>query len=49
MELLELKHRITTSFTGQKEDLEKILSLIEDDTSVFPFNEYEHLLHHLIN
>ena len=49
MELSELKNKILTSFEGKKEDLEKILSYIEKDNSVFPFNEYEHLLHHLIS
>lgn len=48
MELTELKDRICESFSGNMEDLEKILYLVEQDHSVFPFNEYEHLICHLI-
>ena len=49
MELTELKDKIIESFNGAKEDLQKILLEIESDHSVFPFNEYEHLICHLIN
>lgn len=48
MELLELKARICNSFTGKKADLDKIMDLIEQDRSIFPFNEYEHLICNLI-
>lgn len=48
MELSELKDKICKSFHGDCADLEKILRLIEDDKSVFPFNEYEHLICNLL-
>lgn len=48
MELSELKDKIIKSFTGPKEDLSKILTLVESDKSVFPFNEYEFLICNLI-
>ncbi|WP_052165448.1 hypothetical protein [Aquaspirillum serpens] len=48
MELLELKNRITTSFSGTEDDLREVLDLIEQDQPVFPFNEYEHLICNLI-
>lgn len=44
MELTELKDRIISSFNGSEEDLNEVLDLIEKDRSVFPFNEYEHLI-----
>jgi hypothetical protein len=44
MELLELKHKILDSFSGEKTELDKIIALVENDKSVFPFNEYEYLL-----
>jgi hypothetical protein len=49
MELLELKHKILTSFTGDKTELDEIITLVKADKSVFPFNEYEYLLQHFIN
>lgn len=49
MELIELRDRIFQSFTGEKADLDRILEIIERDDSVFPFNEYEHLISHLVN
>lgn len=49
MELTELKHRIMQSFSGSKKDLFEIISLMEKDESVFPFNEYEHLICTLID
>ena len=48
MELTELKNRIIAAFKGAKEDLEKVLSIVEKDQSVFPFNEYERLICNLI-
>ena len=44
MELTELKDKIITSFTGSESDLEDVLAMVETDQSVFPFNEYEHLI-----
>jgi hypothetical protein len=48
MELTELKDRIIQSFNGSREDLGKVLSIVEEDQSIFPFNEYEHLICNLI-
>jgi hypothetical protein len=42
MELTELRDKIIAAFKGTKAQLAEVLSLIEDDTSVFPFNEYEY-------
>jgi hypothetical protein len=44
MELFELKNKICDSFVGSKDDLQKILGIVEDDQSVFPFNDYEYLV-----
>jgi hypothetical protein len=49
MELTELKRKIIDSFTGSTEDLTEVLRLIDEDKSIFPFNEYEHLICNLIN
>jgi hypothetical protein len=49
MELLELKNRIFNFFTGDKNELDKIIDLIENDKAIFPFNEYEYLLQDFIN
>ena len=48
MELSELKDRIITSFEGTEHDLHAVLEVVENDRSVFPFNEYEHLICNLI-
>lgn len=48
MELSELKIKIIESFTGSAEILEEIIELVEYDQSIFPFNEYEHLICNLI-
>lgn len=48
MELSELKTKIINTFTGDSNDLIEILDLIENDHSVFPFNEYELLISSLI-
>jgi len=48
MELSELKNKIISSFSGSKSDLRKILDIVEQDQSVFPFNEYENLICNLI-
>ena len=44
MELLELRHKIIQSFQGRDEDLTEVLSWIEEDRAVYPFNEYEYLI-----
>lgn len=49
MELTELKNKIVAAFSGTKSDLEDVLTIIEQDQSVFPFNEYEHLICNLID
>lgn len=49
MDLTELKSRIISAFRGSKADLNEVLHLIEADKSVFPFNEYEHLICGLID
>ena len=48
MELIDLKNKIIEAFSGSRQELETVLSIIEDDKSVFPFNEYEHLICTLI-
>jgi hypothetical protein len=48
MELTELKARIISEFTGSNEALDEVLRLVEADRSIFPFNEYEHLICNLI-
>ena len=48
MDLIELKNKICSTFTGTKDDLNKLLIMIDDDHSIYPFNEYEHLICHLI-
>lgn len=49
MDLTELKSRIISAFRGSKADLNEVLHVIEADKSVFPFNEYEHLICGLID
>jgi len=48
MELSELKNKIIFYFTGDKDELELVLESIEQDKSIFPFNEYEKLICSLI-
>jgi hypothetical protein len=48
MELTELKNEIIDSYKGSKNELNKIIKLVEEDHSIFPFNEYEHLICTLI-
>ena len=48
MELTKLKDKICSGFQSEPNELARILRLIEEDESVFPFNEYEHLVCHLI-
>lgn len=49
MELTELKNKIIESFSGSASDLEEVLQMVDDDQSIFPFNEYEHLICNLIS
>jgi hypothetical protein len=44
MELLELREHICRAFSGSDDELEQILQIVANDRSVFPFNEYEHLI-----
>ena len=48
MELSKLQDRICAGFRGEPSELESILEIIKDDDSIFPFNEYEYLICHLI-
>jgi len=45
---MELKNRICSGFTGTKDELDSVLTMLDDDHSIFPFNEYEHLICNLI-
>lgn len=49
MELLELKNKIIETFSGSQDELKEVLALADADQSVFPFNEYEYLISHLIH
>ena len=49
MELTELKAKIISAFSGSEQDLAAVLRLVDEDKSIFPFNEYEHLICNLIN
>jgi len=49
MELTELRDKIISSFTGSKDDLEVVMSMLEEDQAIFPFNDYEHLVCNLID
>jgi len=44
MELIELKNNIISAFTGSKEDLDAVLTMVDGDHAIFPFNDYEHLI-----
>lgn len=44
MELSKLKNKIIESYTGSDSSLIQLLSVVEKDKSVFPFNEYEYLI-----
>lgn len=44
MELSELHEKLCSLFSGNTDELEEILQTVSDDRSVFPFNEYEHLI-----
>ena len=49
MELTELKYRIVAAFTGSKGKLDEVLSMVDEDQAIFPFNEYEHLICNMVN
>lgn len=49
MELTELKNKIIESFNGSSQDLEEVLQMVDNDQSIFPFNEFEHLICNLIH
>lgn len=49
MELTTLKDNIICKHKGTSDDLDRILELVENDRSVFPFNEYEFLLTTLVS
>lgn len=48
MELTELRNKIISSFTGSEEDIEAVITMMQEDQAIFPFNEYEHLICNLI-
>ena len=41
MELIELKNRIIEAFNGSEDELNTLLNVFEEDSAIFPFNEYE--------
>jgi len=49
MDLSELRDLICSSFDGEESELDKILRIVDEDSSVFPFNKYEHLIFSLMN
>jgi len=49
MELTELRDKIIAAFAGSENDLEAVISMVEEDQAIFPFNEYEHLICNLID
>lgn len=48
MDLTELERRICSAFSGTHDELLKVMRLVEEDSAVFPFNGYEHLICGLI-
>ncbi len=48
MELTALRDRIIGAFSGSQDELDSILEVVEAEQSIFPFNEYEHLICNLI-
>jgi len=44
MELTDLKNKLIDAFEGSAEELSEILASVKDEASIFPFNEYEHLI-----
>ena len=49
MELIDLRNRICETFTGSQDELDRILTIVDADRAIFPFNEYEHLICNLID
>lgn len=49
VELIELRNRICETFTGSQDELDRILTIVDEDRAIFPFNEYEHLICNLID
>jgi len=49
MELSELKNKICEAFSGSEDDLKRILDIVAQDQSIFPFNEYEYLICHMLD
>jgi hypothetical protein len=49
MELTELRDKITTVFKGSSKELNRILEMVQTDSAVFPFNQYEYLICNLLN
>lgn len=48
MDLIDLKNRIIACYSGEQDDLELLLALVEEDKAIFPFNEYEHLIYYML-
>jgi len=49
MDLIQLKANIISYFKGNKSELNELLNIIKQDKSIYPFNEFEYLITHLIN
>ena len=49
MELTQLKDRICQAFNGTEDELHKLLTIVDNDYSVYPFNEYELLLFSMLS
>jgi len=49
MDLIQLKTNIVSYFKGNQDELNGLLHLIQQDKSIYPFNEYEYLISHLIH
>jgi len=49
MDLIQLKANIIRYFQGSQSELDTLLHTIEQDKSIYPFNEYEYFIVHLIN
>jgi hypothetical protein len=49
MELTELRNRLIGLFSDSEQLRVNILDIVENDQTVFPFNEYEHMICHMLN
>jgi len=49
MDLIQLKANIIRYFNGSQEELDNLLHFIDQDKSVYPFNEYEYFIVYLIH